>query len=92
MTSWPPKPGDWVTMRGQPQPMQGDAWDPRDPSEPQPGCTYRVDDTESRDQLVWLECLRKSSLREAFVSWLRPASPEEIAQAQLSSHTSLEDL
>lgn len=79
--SWPPKPGDWVTGQSVMVPtgemFQCD-WNPEDPSEVQPGQTYQVDGMADE------KFVRIPHRNHAFLAWLRPATPEEIALAKLA--------
>lgn len=64
----------------------GTSWDPGDRGEPQPGCTYQVTgdvDSGPNGDLEGLVYLAGAP-SDAYLSWLRPATQEEIAAAQLA--------
>lgn len=75
------KPGDWVVMLPDPQPVDGDQWSADDPDEFQPGCTYCVATAHFDSGEHWVCCPEADT--GAYSRWLRPATRDEIAKAQL---------
>ena len=90
MSGWRPfpvKPGDWVTVL----PLDQHAGDvgglrpgARNPFDMQPGSTYQVDYVSRSNVRQSRYIVESPAGPSGFLGWCRPATPEEIAQAQLS--------
>lgn len=81
--SWKPKAGDWVTGRSSLLDVGNlsvGRWDPGDQFEVQPGRTYQVGGVGTHTRLVSIP-----GHNDTWIEWLRPATREEQARAELAS-------
>ena len=96
MSGWEPKPGDWVTVLPLDQHASNIShlpkWQPvpDDPSDMQVGRTYRLTRVARHGRLflpqytVYAGKACTGRACTGYLGWCRPATPDEIRQAQLA--------
>lgn len=89
--SWEPKPGEWVVVRPRAD-WTDDAsgWRAGDPGEPQPGQVARAHAVSHGYKVPTIVTLTSDLFTlGAYAGWLRPATQEEQAKAELAGLSQL---